>query len=257
MDLGNTTVDALSECVLRAIEYFKPDLTVGLGDLLEGAAFSRHAPRSAEKAKGTGFVEDELEPSRAFLDRIQAASAETHLILGNHEQRVSRWCAEQHLSAGDLSVLMPEHFLARTSGDRVRKRFSLTRYVGPNPHYLIAPNLVAVHGMSYSAQAARQHLDIFRNMNVVFGHVHSAMYYSTRHPITQATLEAWSPGCICSRTPDYKAHEPSRWAWGCTVIYQSRTRPEDWTALPVKFLELDGAVRTIMPDGKAISVKVR
>jgi predicted phosphodiesterase len=257
LDIGNPVVDALSECVLRAVEYWTPDLVVGLGDLIEAAAWSSHPPSSADKAKASGFVEDELEPSREFLDRIQAASGRLHLLLGNHCARVERKCLEYGMSTSDMRLLMPSHFLARTKNDKLRKNFSLTPYTDAKPFYQVTPNLVATHGMSYSTTAAKQHLDIFRNMNVVFGHVHSAMYYSTRNPITEESLEAWTDGCICSRTPGYKAHQAARWSWGCTAIYQSQDRLSDWTRVPVKFIEIDNTVRCIMPDGKSITVKIK
>jgi hypothetical protein len=258
MDIGNPVVDALSECVLRSIEYFEPDETIGLGDLLECAAFSRHPPNSAEKMKARGFVEDEVDPARQFLDRVQAATREkTHLILGNHEFRAERWCVDHGLSGSDAQLLMPSRLLMRTSDDQPRKKISLTPYSDDAPFYLWAPNALACHGISYAQNAAVLHLQRFRSYSVVFGHCHTAHYKALRNPITNREDEAWCDGCISSRTPGYKAHDPSVWTWGASGVYVSRERPDDWTRAPIRYRQIDDTIRCIMPDGKAISVKIK
>lgn len=258
LDIGNRVVEAVREVAIRSIEYIEPDDVVGLGDLLEGAAFSSHPPSSVEKAKARGFIEDEVEPALKFLDRIQAASkGRLKLLLGNHEFRVDRWCMQHGLSTADAMLMQPSRLLAFQADGQPRKKIDIVPYVGPFPHLLLAPNLLATHGWSYAVQALRKCLDIARSSSVVIGHIHRFQETALRNPLTNETYYGWSPGCLCTRTPDYRANLPTDWAWGLTQIYQSKRNPKDWTHYHIRIEEFNDSVRAIMLDGHAISVRVK
>lgn len=258
LDIGNPVVDAVREVALRTIEYVQPDDVVGLGDLLEGAAFSSHPPSNAEKAKATGFIDDEVIPAQKFLDRIQDASGgRLRLLLGNHEFRAERRMSEWGMSTADMRVLMPSHLLARRADGQPRKKVEIVPYVGPFPHLMLSPNLLATHGWSYAVQALRKCLDIARTASVVTGHIHRFQETALRNPLTNETYYGWSPGCLCSRTPDYRANLPSDWAWGMTQRFISANDPTDWSHYHLRIEERGEYVRSIMLDGHEIRVKIK
>ena len=257
MDVDNLTVRAVRECALRIAEKFEPTEVVGLGDLLECAPFSRHAPSSAASVKAMGYVEQEIEPAQRFLDRLQDASRRMTLIMGNHEHRAERWAIEHGLGGADAKLLRPSHLLRQRLDGTKRKAIEIVEYAGAAlPHAKIAPNLIATHGWSFAANALQKCLDLARSASVVTGHIHRAQESVTRNPLTGETYYGWSPGCLCSRTPDYRAHSPTNCAWGVTLIYRSKSDPRDWTHYHVRIEERGNAVRAIMPDGAAIAVKV-
>lgn len=251
-------VEAVRECALQIVEHIEPDETAQLGDFLDCGAFSTHGKTSVEAIKNLGFVEDEVIPGRKILDRIQAATrGRVHVLMGNHEKRAESFGLKQGLHGNDLRLLMPSHLLRIRSDGQPRKNFSTTPYVGQFPHHKVAPNLIIAHGLSVAKNAVEVCLSTVRSSSIAIGHIHRYQEVSTRNPLTNETFYGWSPGCLCSREPGWLAHSPSTWAWGITLIYQSRTNPLDWTHFNVHIIEIDGGVRAILPDGKAIHVKAK
>lgn len=254
----DAVVDAVRECALRIVEHLEPDEVCQLGDFLDCAAFSSHGATSVEAIKSRGFVEDEVEPGRKVLDRIQAATrGRVHVLMGNHEKRAEAFGLKHGLHGNDLRLLMPSHLLRVQSDGQPRKNFSTTPYVGQFPHYKVAPNLIVTHGMSVAKNAVEVCLATVRSSSIAIGHIHRYQEVSTRNPLTNETFYGWSPGCLCSREPGWLAHSPSSWAWGLTLIYQSRTDARDWTHFNVHIVETKGGVRAILPDGFAVFVSAK
>jgi hypothetical protein len=162
-----------TEVAMRAIEYLSADETVVLGDWLDGASCSSHAASSMREMLHQGYMETEVRPCQEALDRIQATSKRLVYLEGNHEQRVLRWALSQ-ISRGPIGdvvqSLAPRELLARTASGKARKNFTWVSYIGPLPRYNIAPNLIAIHGWSCAANAAKAHLDKARSSSVVHGH---------------------------------------------------------------------------------------
>lgn len=75
---------------LNVVNYFKPDLIVMLGDVIDCSGFSRF-PRSATDPKT--FLATELEEwySLARALRDAAPDAEKIYLRGNHEARIEKW----------------------------------------------------------------------------------------------------------------------------------------------------------------------
>lgn len=79
-------VPALLE-VLEVIKWYKPDLIVHIGDLLDGYAVSSHP------AKKQGLlIQQEIDMGKAFLSHLRSIQPEAwiHLVQGNHTERLER-----------------------------------------------------------------------------------------------------------------------------------------------------------------------
>jgi predicted phosphodiesterase len=242
---------------LEISRVWRPDLVVVLGDFLDADAWSAH-PRSSVEDKPGSFLRTEVVPGNALLDRF-AGRAERPLVYieGNHEHRVTRWCARNAGRLGEDVALLtsPMRLLshrvdARGRPGRTRKNFTWVPYLGRglHSHYKIAPDLVAIHGWSIAANASKVHLDKARSFSIVHGHTHRAQSYVGRCPLTGKIYQAWSPGFLGGLVPDYMSHQPGDWSHGVTCIYQSVRNRRDWTQYTVP---IDRG-RAVLPDGREV-----
>lgn len=234
------------ECALRCVEYLKPHLVIVLGDWLDADGFSSHAKSKVRTMVARSYLEAEIVPCRATLDRLQQNGRQLVYLEGNHEYRVERWAIKHAGSAAAdiFAALDPKSLLSLRSNGRQRKNFTWVPY---KDHYAIAPDLWAVHGWSTSKNAAADHLARGRNLSIVHGHTHRMGSATERLPSGQ-TVTAMSPGCLAELAPDWLP-APTTWVHGLTLIYQSARDPFDWT--PYNVLIKDG--RAVLPHGEAIS----
>lgn len=79
--------DAALLDMLDVFRWFKPDIIVHLGDLLDCYLISKHP-----KTRSPGTLQEEIDQGVAFLAHLRAAfpAAHLHLHEGNHEERLGR-----------------------------------------------------------------------------------------------------------------------------------------------------------------------
>ena len=204
---------------------------------------SNHPAKCLAEARARDFKESEIDPANRTLDRFQANSNELIYIEGNHEARVERSAAQmggQLLSV--YSMISPQVNLAR-----YREDFTWIPYNSELPHYKIAVDLIAFHGMSISKHAQSVNLGKLRSISGVSGHTHHQQLATGRIAWTERPLKAWSPGCLCKYQPFYMHQNPSDWVHGFDLIYVKDDLSE-WTNFT---LTISGG-ETILPSGKTV-----
>lgn len=234
--------EAALSCVLRVHRKLQPRRTVILGDWLEAAAFSSHPPKSLDDARAHDFMRDEVAPCNAILDKLEANTREIAYIEGNHEDRVTRMCANGGPLASVHDLIAPEYLLGRG-----RKRFTWVPYSRSLSHYKIADDLIAFHGWSHAKQAASVHASLLKGVSGVHGHTHRAQEWIDRDPLTDRVQIVWSPGCLRDLQPNFMAHKPSGWVHGFSLVYV-RNDLTRWTHYTV----LIDRGQCVLPDGSQV-----
>ena len=224
-----------------AIEQFKPDLSVCLGDLLDCGQFSSHPPTHG--VPETNY-QDDLAEANALLDRVQTASGRLVMVEGNHEYRLDRWAALTSEGRGAYSMLAPRLQLSRD-----RKKFTYVPYGSATaryPHYAINSRIIAVHGWSYARHATKNHLQISQGKSVIHGHTHRADSSIIQNIWSPGNvIQARSAGCLCKPIPLYGTGRPVEWVNAFILGYLGR-RSDTLYTIPI----MDD--RCILPDGTEI-----
>jgi hypothetical protein len=235
----------------RAIAHLKPGRTVILGDMLDAAPFSSHAPKSLKEVREYNFIEEEIVPGDSFLSFVEANTTNgTAFIEGNHEYRAVRWAIDSGRGAQAIyDAISPQVQLTKNRLDSFKYIPYLSSKDPGFSYYEICENLVAVHGWSTAKTCARIHLDKAHSRSVVFGHCHRQVSEAKRDPFTGERLVSWSPGCLRTLQPDYLSSSPSDWVLGFGLVYVSRTNPRDWTEYSLTIQN----GRVILPDGTEIN----
>lgn len=202
----------------KALKALRPSVSICLGDLVDCAAFSTHAPDPS----GDVPYDREISLANAFLDDVQKASGKTVYLEGNHEYRLERYAARDRAGKAAKALLSPRELLGRG-----RKNFTFVPYsheAGEYGHYRAAPNLVCVHGWSHAQNATRQHLEKGQGVSVIHGHTHRADHQYVQGRWSSGIVEAVSAGCLCKRIPTYMAGTPVDWVHGFIMGYLGKTQ---------------------------------
>lgn len=230
----------------KAHLYFKPDITVIGGDLLNCDPFSRH-PRAKTEEVTHDWNESELKPANRFLDWVQRhTTRETVFLEGNHEERIERFLANNGVAGQALGGVISARRLLGAGRDRFRwvpfTELKMGRQGAFTPHH----SLSIVHGWCASKHAAHRHLELSRTRSVIFHHTHRIQHELSRDPWSGQIIEAFSAGCLCKLQPIY-AHNgsPTQWAHGFWVAYVGQS---GYTAYPIPI----SRGSAVMPDGKEI-----
>ena len=245
-------------CAEAAMRYFKPDVTVIGGDLITCEMFSTFTPSVEVQGRLGEWDDTEIEPAKAFLDRVQYhTNGKVIYLEGNHEHRVLRKCLGDTTLRSAGAKLLPKYQLSQGrenfqwvpwARDPYARKPEITKHCS----YFVAPDLIAVHGWNYSTYAAEKHLAKAKTVSVIYHHCHRHQEASTRLPFGYRSTEhikAMCPGCLCKLEPGYKVGgEPNDWTHGFWIAFKSATNPRDHT---VYHVPIDRG-RAIMPDGKEI-----
>lgn len=233
----------------RVLALAKPSRTIILGDMLDGAPFTSHAPKTLKELREYNFIEEEIKPGNDFLGFVEKQTKnETVFIEGNHEYRCLRWAIDHGSGAQAIyDAISPQVQLTKNRSNN----FKYIPYMNVREpgfsYYDITPNLVAVHGWSVARNAARSHLDKARSKSIVHGHTHRQESCATRNPFTKERIVGWSPGCLRTLQPSYMASNPSDWILGFSLIYVG-SNPCNWTEYSLTIQN----GRVVLPNGTEI-----
>ena len=224
---------AATDLVVKIAELVRPARIVSLGDTLEAAAWTCHAPRSIPEEAVHKFSL-EVEQAGAWIDRVRSAARTEPswaYLEGNHEAHVERECLRLGSIGRAISDLVsPKNLLMRG-----RPWMTWTPYVQEsNPdrraptsrsslglsHHKITTDLYAIHGWSLAKNFAQKNLELLRNASVCSGHAHRVQSVTERDPVSGKLLHSWSPGCLSLLQPAW-AHigGPTLWSHAISVVF--------------------------------------
>lgn len=228
-DLHGMRQDA--SCVsafLADLAVLDPDEIVLGGDMLEcGGWLAKHQPIGFVAQTDYSYQED-VEATSWFLDQLQVAAphAVIHYLIGNHEDRVERWCVDQtmaHKRDGEflLAAFSPVSLLRLD--ERGIKYYERTQvYADGCPRgWMKLGRMHFTHQLGKSQNAARD--SAMRTAgNVTYFHTHREDAATLVFP-TVGMVKAFCPGCACVMQPVWKHSDPSGWSQGYGIDYVAKS----------------------------------
>lgn len=224
---------AATDLVVKIAELVRPARIVSLGDTIEAAAWTCHAPRSIPEEAVHQFS-TEIEQAGAWIDRVRAASggvASWAYLEGNHEAHVEREC----LRLGSIGRAIADLVSPKNLLQRNRPWMSWTPYVAANnpdrraparsgaglSHHSITSDLWAIHGWSMAKNFAQKNLEALRGAkSLVSGHCHRVQSVTERDPVSGKLVHSWSPGCLSSLQPAWMhANGPTLWSHAVSAVF--------------------------------------
>ena len=209
---------------LDDLRYLNPKEIVHLGDALDcGGFLAPHHQMSYTSDASYSFSRD-CEATNILFDEIQelCPGADFHLLEGNHERRIEKYCIGIALKSGAEDVEKEaEHIRQLYAVEKVlsldKRKIQLYRQ-GHFYDDLGIPATIRLgrchftHGCSTSVNCAKVHVERF-NSNVCYGHSHRADSYMIR-TVSQGVIGAWNPGCLSVLQPLYLHQNVSNWSHG-------------------------------------------
>ena len=201
--------------MLGDMEQLKPREIIHLGDIIDAAGFlSAHMPFVVAEAAYT--YADDCEMGNILLDEIQtrAPKAAFHLLEGNHDARVAKWCINQTIRNGvDAQLLLdkigPAAMLnLKKRGIEYYSRAEIRHDFGTQGALRLG-HAYFVHGTSHGLNAPRKMLERY-GTNVFMGHIHKLMSVSTS-TVKTGPIVGWAAGCLCRKSPLYMHGHPDDW----------------------------------------------
>jgi len=192
---------------------------VMLGDHLDCGGFLAQHQTLGYVAETAYTFEDDVNACNQFLDRLQklCPKAKFHYLEGNHERRIEKWCVTEALGKHQDAAYLKRLFGVDTQLGLSKRGIHLYEQ-GKHYHDITIPATIRLgkcyftHGSRTSKHAASDMLNDFGG-NVVFGHTHRADSY-VRRTVTEGTIGAWNPGCLCKLQPFWRHTGITGWSHG-------------------------------------------
>jgi hypothetical protein len=201
-----------------------PNEVVILGDVVDcGGFLAKHQTLGFVAECDYSYRED-INAANDFLDRLQAVApdAAIHFIMGNHDDRVEKWCVDQVMAKGrDAELLMSVYgpvamLRLEERGIRVYRRDKI--YGDGLPRgWMRLGKMFFTHDLGYSVNAARSAV-LKTGGNVTFGHSHRWDVSSVVFP-NVGVCAAFNPGCLCTIQPMYMHSKPTDWTQGYDIDF--------------------------------------
>jgi hypothetical protein len=197
---------AAHRAFVRAIRSLKPDIVVMNGDEFDGAALSRHAPISWERAPS---ADRELEACKSRMEEIRDEAGEAKLLgtFGNHTLRIDTFLAT-HVAA-----------VQGIAGTKFEDHFPDWQYAWAymvNEHTLIKHRIRGGEHATWNNTASAQ-------INTVTGHCHNMQVRprSTMSPVNGGTIYGVDTGMLADPWGPqffYLEQGPRNWRAGFAVL---------------------------------------
>ena len=196
--------------VKKAIDigkFFKPDIIVFLGDIIDCVSISRFVKRMDERD-----FSNEIKATRKFLEYVcynTFRGCDFYYLEGNHEQRISNFLlthADALATLEELSLPSLLHF----------KELGI-KFL-PSDKILQIGKLTYTHGhllKGTCSQYPSRSLYLAAKTNAIMGHAHRAGAYTCRS-ITGEIFKTFSVGCMSVLSPSYSAFND--FTAGCAIV---------------------------------------
>lgn len=204
---------------LGDLEQLNPREIYFMGDHIDCGGFLAQHHTLGFVAECDYTFEDDVHAGNILLDDVQARcpKAKITYLEGNHEERIAKWIVTEVLRNKQdaqflLNMMGPQSVLSLDK----RK----VRWVGKDKRHdglrvqgtVKAGHCFITHGTRHGQNAAKQMLARF-NANVVFGHVHKLMAFSSSNA-KDGEISAWSVGHLGRQQPLWRHGDPTDWTQG-------------------------------------------
>ena len=214
--------------LLYDVKVMQPNEVVILGDMIDCGGFLAKHQTLGFVAECDYTYREDIAAANNFLDRLQevAPNAVIHFIMGNHDDRVERWCVDQVMAKGRdaeflMSVYGPVALLRlKERNIKVYKRDEIYGEGLPRG-WLRLGKMFFTHDLGYSVNAARVAV-LQAGGNVTFGHTHRWDVSPVVFP-SVGVCAAFNPGCLCLMQPMYMHSKPTNWTQGYDIDFVAKT----------------------------------
>lgn len=223
---GSRIDKAAAATFLSDLAILQPSEVIMLGDHLDCGGFLAQHWTLGYVAETDYTFEQDVAAANVFLDSVQAAApkAAFHYLLGNHEDRLERWCCTQALKSNIDAAYLFNLFSPETVLNIPKRGINLYKrnesYGLRSRGAIRLGKCIFTHGHRHGLHAARHTLADYGH-SVVFGHVHRISSF------TQATADtdigAWCCGCLCELMPMWRHTSPTNWNHGYGVQLVRKT----------------------------------
>lgn len=205
--------------LMQDLEHIDVREIMMLGDHLEcGGFLAQHYTLGYVAQIDESEYEDDIAATNDLLDNLHklCPKSEMHMLEGNHEQRVERWCVEKAVQKKSAEWLRRQ--ICAESVLNLKKRGVNYYRMGEKHTGLQVRGTVKLgvsyytHGVTARKHAAAGHLDKFAGC-VFYGHTHRMDTHVTPF-VSTGVVGAWCPGCLCTLNPRWKHNDPSAWTHG-------------------------------------------
>jgi len=210
---------------LAAVRDIRPDMVIGVGDLIDAGSFLAAHHVLGYVADGDYSVDDDVAAASAFLDAEQEASNGCkHVeIEGNHDHRLEQWCLTQaqRNSSGDVkkmaSWLMSKFgpdalFGFKQRGFDYVRRGDIRDDLEPGTYRF--RECLYTHGNFTGVDCCARALNAY-GTNIVFGHTHRSLGYVRR--MGNRPIGAWTMGCLSQLRRFWNHGRPTDWTHGFAI----------------------------------------
>ncbi|MFN7452443.1 MAG: hypothetical protein ACK5R5_06045 [Alphaproteobacteria bacterium] len=214
------------------IDYFKPQIRIGMGDHFD----FRHKREGAS-------VEDQYASGRSDLDcglEFLRKFKPTHICWGNHDDRVWRALKHPNQNVADDAERIIGEIEHATKSATFKKSYSVFEY-------LKIGDLKIIHGVANSEAALKRQAAIYDK--VINGHLHTATHLTVEG--LHKPKELWCVPCLCRLDMPYlktkigALKHCNGWAYGHkypdgTMTVHIATKKGGRWILPTEFREFKG-----------------
>lgn len=228
---------------------------VQMGDLLECGILSGHPAKSVfnkvpDYAEEVQWAIDEFwKPAMKALPE-----ANFYALLGNHENRLNKKIATDVMKGGlgsDIAIQIYNDLLPTDIYEE------MGIHVCPYGNESVVegvlqltPKLLCIHGWSTAKNAAKTHLDIVAGgYSLVHAHTHRSQHYTSRNPITNESVSAWSFGSLAKTEMGWHGGQPTNHVLGFGLVF---LHGDDFTIHEVQIKMIGKSRKAILPTGAVL-----
>ena len=189
------------------IKWFKPDVIINMGDLIDFYAISDFVKDPIRALK----LQEELDEGRVVLEEVRniCPKAEIHFIYGNHENRLKKYKWSNAKEFNSLRNLELEKLLDFDSLNIISHPNGMMKYKG----VIVKHGNVVRKFAGYTAKAEFEK----NGMSGVSCHTHRlATYRHTNESGDYIWIEA---GCLCKLNAEYLKGQKANWQMGFAIGY--------------------------------------
>jgi hypothetical protein len=187
-----------SRIILEVLNWLRPTGYINMGDLGDFPQLSTHEkdPRAMRR------VEDDIAEINVYLDEIETSlprGSEIHLLEGNHEARLKRYCMRQAKELIGVAPSWPTNYRFDERTKRRKCKWFHHDYTHWNSCRIA--DTIFHHGFYYDQHTAMTNLVRYRHTNFVQGHSHRTLYASNG--------DYWSATLGHTVLPERSNHAPT------------------------------------------------
>lgn len=197
--------------IFSYLKDLNPDIVILGGDIIDAKGLHGIQAMPWDRIDRGWYERDVLLLHRFFCDLKRAApNAEIVYLEGNHEERYRR-AMERYPNQFKGQAHLRIYPDAIPEGVKV----AWVPY-GTSKSFFQLGDTLFMHGVFWEADChAKRYSAEHLPFRVIYGHMHDHQAYTTKKVLKDLpTMDAETPGCLCTKDPDWKNGRANKWTNG-------------------------------------------